>query len=393
MAREQNKSAYDPGEIDTKRISRIRRMLLTWFDRQKRDLPWRRTRDPYAVWLSEMMLQQTQVATVIPYYEKFMAQFPTVGRLADADLEDVLRLWSGLGYYARARNLHRAAQTVAAEHGGVFPATVDGLRALPGIGAYTAGAVASIAFGKKAPVVDGNVARVLARLFEINADVRDGVGLKLTWKIAGRMLPNKRCGDFNQAVMELGATVCLPKGAARCSACPLQSECQGFASGTVSELPIKTRKTAVKNETHVVVAIERRGQWLVVRRPKQGLWGGLWEMPTAVLNGEPTFTLARRLAADFSSIPVNIERKPFCTLKHQLSHRSITFVGHVCHLKRPVAGIGPKKPGKWLRLNELDGLGLSTAMRNVFFALRKTVEKSNGRAAGNATKCKKKVTS
>lgn len=366
-------------EIDGHQLARIRRKLLTWFDLHQRDLPWRRTRDPYAVWLSEMMLQQTQVATVIPYYEKFMKRFPTVNALAAADLDVVLQLWAGLGYYARARNLHRAAKIIATELGGVFPTSAKELKTLPGIGAYTAGAVASIAFNEKAPVVDGNVARVVARLFEIEADVRDGAGLDLIWRIAGRLLPNKRCGDFNQSLMELGATVCLPKASARCLTCPLRNECEALASGVVSSLPTRTRKAVNKNETHVVVAIQNHGKWLVVKRPQGGLWGGLWELPTAVLNGERTLTLARRLANDITASSVTIKREPFCTLKHQLTHRTITFVGYLCQSNRPATGGRIEKSAKWLNLSQVGKLGISTAMRNVTQALQKTVKKSNRR--------------
>ena len=379
--------------IDGRTAAQIRRGLLGWFDRHGRDLPWRRTADPYAIWLSEMMLQQTQVATVIPYYERFTARFPTVRRLAHADLDDVLRLWAGLGYYARARNLHLAAQTVVREFGGRFPSTVEQLAGLPGIGAYTAGAISSIAFGKRAAVVDGNVARVLARLFEIRTDVRQPPGRDVVWRIAERLLPQKRCGDYNQALMELGATVCLPKQAANCPACPLKSLCGALAGGTVVELPIKTRKTVVKNETHVVAAIRRGDKWLVVKRPDKGLWAGLWEFPTVVSSGQSTAGLARKLARGLVGEQVSIRREPFCDLRHRLTHREIRFVGHACTLKP--SRIGVRSKGKrvdvadsacrtvnWLDTKRIERIGISTAMRRVLAAL-----KTNERA-GNGTKSK-----
>ena len=369
----------------------IRRRLLSWFDRHKRDLPWRQDRDPYAIWLSEMMLQQTQVATVIPYYNRFIGRFPTVVDLARADLEEVLQHWAGLGYYARARNMHRAARLIVAEHGGAFPSEAAVLRGLPGIGAYTAGAVASMAFDARAAVVDGNVARVLARLFEMDLDIRDGRGKALLWEMAERLLPRKRCGDFNQALMELGATVCLPRGAARCEDCPLKMICGARCSGGVDRLPVKGRKAPPKSETHVVAAIGRRNKWLVVRRPPRGLWGGLWELPTAVMNGEGVRGRVGELVAEFvvdGDTPVagpSCETVPFCRIQHQLTHRTITFVGHVCRVSTPrTAGRRAKRAVRgdhgeadrqmrWLSLNEINTLGLSAAMRKVVGALRESL--------------------
>jgi len=189
-----------PDALDTvaRQAVVIRRRLGSWFARERRDLPWRRTRDPYAIWLSEMMLQQTQVVTVIPFYQRFMARFPRVDDLAAAGVDEVLRRWSGMGYYARARHLHRAARMVVDAYGGRFPSSVESLRSLPGVGAYTAGAVASIAFDKRAVVVDGNVARVLTRVFEVDLDIRDGRCKALLWEIAERLLPRKRCGDLTR---------------------------------------------------------------------------------------------------------------------------------------------------------------------------------------------------
>lgn len=365
--------------IEPARLRNIRRKLLAWFDREKRDLPWRNTSDPYAIWLSESMLQQTQVATVIPYYHRFLSKFPTVKALADADLDEVLRLWAGLGYYARARNLHRAARMVANQFGGKFPATAAALRELPGVGDYTAGAVASIAFGECTPVVDGNVSRVFARVFDLRSDVRTGAGKSLVWQIAAKLVPENRSGDFNQALMELGATVCLPKAAARCLSCPLRGECEAAARGTVASLPIRTQKTAVKREVHVVAAIESRGKWLFVRRPASGLWGGLWEMPTIASSapaaqkaGAESGTAA--LAADVAESRVSrdriVSKRPFCDFTHQLTHRTIRFVGHHCRLK----GSPPKSKSadeRWLTLDEAADSGISNAMQKVLAELRK----------------------
>lgn len=224
------------------------------------------------------MLQQTRVEAVIPYYERFLARFPTVGALASADLDDVLSQWAGLGYYSRARNLKRAAEQVVAEHGGRLPGEVDTLQRLPGIGRYTAGAVASIAFDRPAPIVDGNVARVLARLFGLRAPIEDaGVKARL-WAEAERLAEGEAPGDLNQALMELGALVCIP-GTPRCDACPVSAECDARAAGDAAQLPVRAPKRAPKLVHAVAALVVRRGTLLAVQRPAQGLLGGMWELP------------------------------------------------------------------------------------------------------------------
>ncbi|MDJ0851002.1 MAG: A/G-specific adenine glycosylase [Myxococcota bacterium] len=262
--------ALDAGEV--------RRLLLRWYRRNRRDLPWRRTRDPYAIWISEAMLQQTRVETVIPYYERFLARFPTVRALAEADADDVLGAWAGLGYYSRARNLQRAAQVVADEHEGRLPDTAEGLRELPGIGRYTAGAVASIAFDRPEPVVDGNVARVLARLLEIREDVKRPAVSRRLWEEAEALVQGESPGDLNQALMELGATVCTPRSP-RCLACPLVKGCAGRAAGDPEALPVKAARKAPRRVEAAAGLLVRRGRALAVRRPPSGLLGGLWELP------------------------------------------------------------------------------------------------------------------
>ncbi|MFH1418414.1 MAG: A/G-specific adenine glycosylase [Planctomycetota bacterium] len=361
---------------DANRRRRIRRKLLTWYDRHKRDLPWRRTHDPYAIWLSEAMLQQTQVATVIPYYERFLCRFLTVRDLAGADLDLVLQMWAGLGYYARARNLHRAARAVVADFDGRFPHTVEGLMRLPGVGRYTAGAIASVAFGVRAAIVDGNVARVWSRIFDIASDVREGAGKEAVWRIAEQLVPRVRPGDFNQAVMELGATCCVPGAGAQCDACPLRTECDALAAGTVAERPVKGRKTRVMPETHVVAAIEHCGSWLFVQRPADGLWGALWEMPTVVLNSGTVETAAADLAKRRVGTPCHVEARPFCKFQHQLTHRTILFVGHRCRATRTLLKRSTPENARWLALDAADSLGMSKAMRNVIAALRESKDQA-----------------
>jgi A/G-specific adenine glycosylase len=261
----------------------IARRLVAWYRGHRRDLPWRRHRDAYAIWVSEVMLQQTRIAVVIPYFERWMARFPTADALAAARLDDVLGMWSGLGYYGRARNLHRGATEVVARYGGRLPDSAEELRTLPGVGPYTAGAIASMAFGRREPVVDGNVARVLARLFAIDEDVSTVRVRRRLWQIAGEMVPREAPGDFNQGLMELGQEVCTP-GVPRCDVCPLAELCAGRAQGRAGELPITGKRTASADKPllrGIAVWVQRGTRLLLARRRPHGLFGGLWELPQA----------------------------------------------------------------------------------------------------------------
>jgi A/G-specific adenine glycosylase len=259
----------------------VARRVVAHFRSVRRDLPWRRSRDPYAIWVSEIMLQQTRVAAVVPYFERWMARFPTIATLAEAPLDDVLAAWSGLGYYSRARNLHRCARAIVASHGGALPASAAALRGLPGIGPYTAGAIASIAFGQPEPLVDGNVARVLARVYAIDDDIKSPAAVRVLWRLAGQMVPASAPGDFNQGLMELGATVCTPLSPA-CLLCPLAALCRARAQGRAHELP----RMPARRRPHELPLIDARALWierrdtlLLARRRPEGLYGGLWELP------------------------------------------------------------------------------------------------------------------
>ncbi len=291
----------------------LQRKLLSWYAASKRDLPWRGARDPYAIWLSETMLQQTRVETVIPYYQRFLRELPTVRELAEATEERVLSLWSGLGYYRRARMLHAAARRVVREHGGRLPASVDDLRRLEGVGAYTAGAVSSIAFGRRAAVVDGNVARVLARLFAIEEDVKSARGSARVWALAGDLLPDGegQAGDWNQALMDLGATVCVPREP-RCERCPVEALCTGRARGLAAGLPRMVRKKAPRPVRRVAIVLASRTSVLLARRRAGALFGGLWEPPGT---DGPLEALAASLGLDVGAL----ERRG--ELVHVLSHR------------------------------------------------------------------------
>jgi A/G-specific adenine glycosylase len=252
--------------------------LLRWFRRTARDLPWRRTRDPYAIWVSEIMLQQTQVETVKPYYERFLQHLPTVESLAAANIDAVLKLWEGLGYYSRARSLHHAAKQVVRQFAGRLPETRDALLSLPGIGPYTAGAIASIAFGRREPLVDGNVSRVLCRLFLIRQDPKQPAVRKRLWEIAGTLLPASNVGHFNQALMELGSQVCVPRGP-RCEICPVRRVCRARIQNEQDQVPIHARRRKIPSYVVGVGVIFKRGRILIDKRKPEGLLGGFWEFP------------------------------------------------------------------------------------------------------------------
>lgn len=263
-------------------LSDVRTALLRWYRRHRRDLPWRRTRDPYAIWVSEAMLQQTRVETVVPYYGRFLRRFPDVASLAEADLDDVLRAWQGLGYYSRARRLKQGAELVMDRFDGAVPSSLAELQSLPGVGRYTAGAIASIAFDREEPVLDGNVKRVLARLHGIRESLELPGVVERLWREAGRLARGPSPGDLNQALMELGARLCTPRRP-RCDGCPIRRACRAAASGEAEAIPTKTSRPEPRLLRAGAALLLRRGRALAVRRPALGLLGGLWELPGAEL--------------------------------------------------------------------------------------------------------------
>ncbi|MFL5347357.1 MAG: A/G-specific adenine glycosylase [Hyalangium sp.] len=364
--RKRASAAQAPELPEAGRLEAIRAPLLAWYDRQRRDLPWRRTKDPYAIWLSEVMLQQTQVATVIPYWERFLARFPTVEALASAPLDDVLAAWRGLGYYSRARNLHRAAQEVVARFEGRLPSSAEQLLTLPGFGRYTAGAVASIAFGEQEPLVDGNVARVLSRLFEVEGAPGDRAREARLWELAGALVQGERPGDLNQALMEHGATVCRPESPL-CLLCPVRGACMALRHGRVDELPPAKVRAEPKRLTLALAVWPHEDTLLFARRAEKGLFGGLWELPaTEVEPDMPDATAATRLS---EALGVAVTAKgALGTVQRQLTHRALTL--------RLLRVAGPQRPSRapafhelrWCTPAQAEGLGMSTAMQRALDA-------------------------
>jgi A/G-specific adenine glycosylase len=344
--------------------------LLAWYDQHAADLPWRENHDAYRVWLSEIMLQQTQVETVKPYFERFLVAFPTVHDLAAAPLDHVLKMWEGLGYYSRARNLHQAAQKVSRDFGGQFPQSVDGLVTLSGVGRYTAGAIASIAFGHAAPLLDGNVIRVFARLTDLKADVTQSAVKAGLWKLAEDWLDHTRPGDYNQSLMELGRVVCKPR-APLCDECPVQKHCKAFANGTQQERPVKKKKAATPHYDVAAGMIwNDAGQLLIAQRPLDGLLGGLWEFPGGKQEaGETLPDCLRRELQEELAIDVEVGEL-FTTVPHAFTHFKITLHAFSC---RYVVGREPQAVGvrdwKWVRPDELSLYSFGKADREVIRAL------------------------
>jgi A/G-specific adenine glycosylase len=328
--------------------------LINWFERHKADLPWRRTKDPYAIWLSEIMLQQTQVSTVIPYYERFLTRCPTVQALAAAPLDDVLKLWEGLGYYSRAHHLHRAAQMVVEEFDGAFPARVDDLLALPGVGRYTAGAIASFAFGIDAPVLDGNVIRILARVFNIEEEVTQAATQSALWNLAAQILPPGRAAPWNEGLMELGRRICAPKSP-DCAACPLADFCDARQLGIQEQRPVRERKPKTPHYD-VTAAVTRRegGRILIAQRPADGMLGGLWEFPGGKREpGESLPDCLRREIREELGIEIEIGDQ-IGTVRHAYSHFRITLYAFNCrHLSGEPQALGCAA-WAWVTLDEME---------------------------------------
>jgi len=348
-------------EVDRKKTA-LRRSLLAWFRRHARDLPWRRTKDPYCVWLSEIMLQQTRVETVIPYYERFTAAFPTVHDLAAATGDEVLKLWEGLGYYSRARNLHTAAKIVVEQFDGRFPEDAQALQQLPGLGRYSAGAVASIAFGQPVPVLDGNVRRVLTRVFAIGRQADDPELTKALWFLAERLVAPRTPGNFNQALMELGALVCAPE-TPDCDHCPLRRHCDAHRRGLQSELPLRKGKKSIPHFEVVAAALEHDGRYLFAKRPTTAMLGGLWELPGGkVKAGEPHPQALRRELVEKLGVELEVGDLA-ATVVHRYTHFYITLYVYRGSLQAGTPEAREHDELKWLSPGEIGQYALPTSTR------------------------------
>jgi A/G-specific adenine glycosylase len=351
--------------------ARLASRLLNWYRQQGRSLPWRGNPDPYAVWVSEIMLQQTRVEAVIPYFERWMRLFPTVRDLSAASEQDVLNAWEGLGYYSRAHNLHRAAKIVVEQYNGELPRDLKALRSLPGIGRYTVGAIASIAFNMDEPALDGNLRRVYTRLFDVSQPADSPAGEEILWKLAAEHLPTGQAGDYNQALMDLGATICLPKNP-RCLLCPLMEICQARANGTQEQRPVLKPKKETPHFTHaaaIVVRIDReaslvRGnppytEVLLSKRPSKGLLGGLWEFPNGRVNGEPAGELESVLEAGYN-LKVR-SGEALGIVNHGYTHFRVTVHAFRCEL----VAMSDQEGLKWVKLDDIDDYPMGKIDRQI----------------------------
>lgn len=338
--------------------------ILNWYQQHARTLPWRHPPgerghpDFYAVWVSEIMLQQTRVETVIPYFERWMSQFPTVKALAEAPEQAVLSAWEGLGYYRRARNLHKAAKLVVSQHNGELPPNLPELRKLPGIGRYTAAAIASIAFGQDVAILDGNLKRVFSRIFDISTPADSLAGEKMLWSLAESNLPPGRSGDYNQALMDLGATICLPKKPL-CLLCPLAELCQARALGAQEQRPVLKPKPLVPHKIKGAAIIVRDGQTLLNQRPAEGLLGGLWEFPSAEVDADSAEALATAIETGYRLKVHPLSRMD--AVRHAYTHFKLTQIPWRCELIH----IPEDSALKWVAVVELSNYPMGKVDRAI----------------------------
>ncbi len=350
----------------------IRKSLLRWFREEARDLPWRKSRDPYHIWLSEVLLQQTRVDQGLPYYERFLKALPTLPDLAAASEDDVLKLWEGLGYYTRARNLHKAARQIMEQHDGRLPDRVEVLQLLPGVGRYTAGAIASIAFGEQVPVVDGNVKRVLTRLFNIAQPIEDSATEKKLWAIADSLVPANDPGDFNQGMMELGARICTPKKP-DCGSCPIQSECGAYKRNIQEKRPVRRPKKAVPHKDIVVAVILRDGKYLIGKRGTEGMLAGLWEFPGGKMEaGETHEEALRRECEEELGVEVKVGGM-IASVRHAYTHLKVTLGVYRCTILsgKPKSKVHTEL--KWIGPDEFDDYAFPKANHKFIDLLRTPV--------------------
>jgi len=338
--------------------------LLNWYADHARTLPWRGHADPYAIWVSEIMLQQTRVETAIPYFKKWMELFPDIKSLAAASQEQVLSAWEGLGYYSRARSLQRAAQMIVAKYNGRLPEQARALQRLPGIGAYTAGAIASIAFGADEPALDGNIRRVLARVFDVQEPARSPQGERILWELAAVNLPPGKAGEYNQALMDLGATVCTPRSP-NCAKCPLNELCQAYPLGVQEQRPVRSARPEIPHYTVTAAVIQRNGHVLITRRPEKGLLGGMWEFPGGKLqeNEDLTACLRREIQEELGA---DVRVADLLGIyRHAYTHFRVTLHAFRCSLEegepRPIEA----SDLRWVAPSDLQGFPMGKIDRQI----------------------------
>jgi A/G-specific adenine glycosylase len=368
--------APTPGDEATEDLSDVGHRLLEWYERHHRDLPWRRSRDPYAIWVAEVMLQQTRVDTVVEYYEHFLVRFPSLRALATAPLDDVLKAWEGLGYYARARNLHKAAQQVLQELDGQLPHSVEELLVLPGIGRYTAAAIASIAFDQDAIAIDGNLNRVLCRLFAIDDDPGRPNTRRALEGLAFSMLPPGQANQFNQALMDLGALICTPTGP-RCLLCPLMDVCRARSEGIQNALPIRaTRSHRPQRDVTAGVIWDSNGHFLITQRPLDGMLGGLWEFPGGKRKpGEDLTDCLEREILEELAIEIQV-RDLLCTVEHSFTHFHMLLYVFDCRWLQGKPQCLGCTDLRWVTLDQLDAFAFPVADQRIIAYLRE--QRQNG---------------
>jgi A/G-specific adenine glycosylase len=338
-------------------MTRFTTRLLNWYHKNGRTLPWRGQADPYAIWVSEIMLQQTRVETVIPYFIRWMERFPTVTDLARASEKDVLNVWEGLGYYSRARNLRRAGQLVLEQHDGRLPRDPGALRKLPGIGRYTVGAISSMAFGLDEPTLDGNLRRVFARVFNVSQPADSQAGERILWDLAAENLPAGRAGDYNQALMDLGAAICVPRNP-HCALCPLRRLCKAYELGIQTKRPVLKPKRRIPHYDQVAAVILQKGRVLLARRPSKGLLGGMWEFPNGRVLGEPAERLSKAMKTGYG---IRVKRNELLgVLQHTYSHFRVTVHAFYC-----VLNSAPAEKMDWAKLGELDEFPMGKVDRQI----------------------------
>ena len=360
---------------------RFRRRILSWYDREKRELPWRGEKNPYRIWVSEAMLQQTRADTVRRRYPAFIERFPTLASLADAPLDAVLAEWQGLGYYGRARNLHRAAQQVVSS--GAMPKTREALLALPGVGPYMAGAIASIAFGERCAAIDGNVLRIMSRVLNLSIPISSPPAQKAIGEETQALIPRARPGDFNQALMDLGARICLPKNP-DCAICPVRDMCAGCEAGTQSTLPVKTAKKPPAPVTVFQFRAERNGLVLLTQREKTGLFGGMWELPGFMEEGHHEKTDSRRLRAHCARLlgPAWRPGRELARTQRTLTHRKILFIVYQAENFDGEPPQANQDGLLWASEEDFRTLAVSTAQRAAWRAAKSALLNLEGKQGG-----------